>query len=411
MASFVILTQYYPPETGAPQNRLHSLARYLKKTGHDVTVLTALPNYPKNEIFQDYKGCYSKHETIDSIPVHRTWIYVSPSRGVLSRLLNYFSFVFTSFFALMRLPKANYLICESPPLFLGITAVLISWIKGSRLVFNVSDLWPESAEKLNIINNRYLISLAYRLEKWIYTSAWLISGQTKGIVRNIQKRFPDRKVVWFPNGVDVDFFEDVHESYNWRTEFGIAVDDFVLLYAGIIGHAQGLEVILKTAERLKELPVKFLIVGDGPEKEMLMAQAKSNELTNVLFQPNLQKSKMPSLIKTCDAYIVPLKKLDLFKGAIPSKLFEPLALAKPILLGVDGEARELFIAEGKAGLFFEPENAEELTRQITILFNDRELTTNLGFQGQQYVKENFDRQQIHSKLLSHFPSPPEKGQG
>ena len=400
--TFIILTQYYPPETGAPQNRLHSLSKFLIRHGEQVWVVTALPNYPKNEIYQEYRNRYSVRESIDGVPVYRTWIYVSRSRSVLARLLNYFSFVITSFFKLLVMPKADYIICESPPLFLGLTAVFISWIKGSRLVFNVSDLWPESAEKLQIISSRLLISLAYRLEKWIYRNSYLISVQTKGIVHSISARFPAKKVVWFPNGVDFDFFGAEHEEVLWRKTLGITDTDFFLLYAGIIGHAQGLEVILNAANMLRDSTVKFVIVGDGPEKENLLRIATEKSLTNVIFQPNLQKAKIPSLIKACDAYLVPLKKLDLFKGAIPSKLFEPLALAKPILLGVDGEARELFIEEGKAGLYFEPENVIELADRIKQLISNRALVVSLGKQGQRYVKENFDRQRIHENFLQHL---------
>jgi glycosyltransferase involved in cell wall biosynthesis len=402
MYSIIILTQYYPPETGAPQNRLHSLAKYIHKSGVQVHVMTSMPNYPKNEIYEAYRGRYAMSENIEDITVHRRWIFVSASRGVAARLLNYFSFVVTSFFALLRMPRADYLLCESPPLFLGWTAVIISKIKGSRLVFNVSDLWPESAEKLQIISNRFLIQLAYRLEHWIYKNAWLISGQTKGIVKSISERFPMKKVVWFPNGVDLDFFEGAHESVEWRSELGIHTDNFVLLYAGIIGYAQGLDVILQAATKVKEMPITFLIVGDGPEKERLIKLSHEMELSNVIFQGNLQKSKIPGLIKSCDAYIVPLKKLDLFKGAIPSKLFEPLSLGKPILLGVDGEARELFIEEGNAGLYYEPENAEELIEKIKTLYADRNLKTALGKNGQQYVKVNFDRNQIHARFLKHL---------
>jgi glycosyltransferase involved in cell wall biosynthesis len=133
-----------------------------------------------------------------------------------------------------------------------------------------------------------------------------------------------------------------------------------------------------------------------------MSLAQKSELTNVIFHGNLEKSKIPSLIHLCDAYIVPLKKLELFKGAIPSKLFEPLSLGKPILLGVDGEAKELFIEQGKAGLYFEPENAESLVAQIEELFNDRTLADKLGKQGMRYVQENFDRDQIHKRFLQHI---------
>lgn len=405
MSSFTILTQYYPPETGAPQNRLHSLAMWLKRKGYAVRVVTAMPNYPKNKIYPSYLRRYSFSESIDEITVYRSWIYVSPSRGIVARLLNYFSFVITSFIGLLRLPRTEFIICESPPLFLGITAVLISKIKHSKLVFNVSDLWPESAEKLNIISNRFLIRLAYRLEHWIYRKSYLISGQTKGIVKSIKSRFPEKRVIWFPNGVDIDFFDKPHDrQISWRSKLEISESDFLILYAGILGHAQGLEVILNAADILKDQPLKFLIVGDGPEKERLIAMAESRKLQNVVFEGNLQKSHIPSLIESCDAYIVPLKKLDLFKGAIPSKLFEPLALGKPILLGVDGEARDLFIKEGQAGLYFEPENASDLTAQVRVLLTNRQFSQSLGKQGQQFVRLHFDRSSIHEIFLKELLS-------
>lgn len=400
MSRFTILTQYYPPETGAPQNRLYSLATWLRRKGHEVSIVTAMPNYPKNKIYPGYAGRYSVYELIDEVSVYRSWIYVSHSRGIMARLLNYFSFVVTSFFSLLRLPRTEFIICESPPLFLGITAVLIAKIKRSKLVFNVSDLWPESAEKLNIISNRFLIRLAYGLEHWIYKKSYLISGQTKGIVKSIESRFPEKKVIWFPNGVDIDFFDKPRKEKNaWRDKFGISDNDFMLLYAGILGHAQGLEVILNAADILKDLPLKFLIVGDGPEKERLLVLAEAKDLKHVVFHGNLQKDDIPSLIESCDAYIVPLRKLDLFKGAIPSKLFEPLALGRPILLGVDGEARDLFIDEGRGGLYFEPENASDLAEQIQTLLTNQALVESLGKQGQQFVRLHFDRNRIHEQFL------------
>jgi glycosyltransferase involved in cell wall biosynthesis len=400
MKRIIILTQYYPPETGAPQNRLHSLSKFMVKNAIEVTVVTAMPNYPKNEIFPLYRGHYSVREIIDEVSVYRTWIFVNSSRGILSRLLNYFSFVGTSFIKMLQLPKAEFIVCESPPLFLGMTAVIIAKLKGSKLVFNVSDLWPESAEKLNIINNRFLIGLAYHLESWIYKNAFLISAQTKGIVQNIQFRFPKKKVVWFPNGVDIDFFEGEHELIDWRTKLQMPEESLVVLYAGIIGHAQGLEVIIQAAENVKSSPVSFVIVGDGPEKNKLVRMTHEKGLLNVHFFPNLEKAKIPSLIKACDAYIVPLLKLDLFKGAIPSKLFEPLSMGKPILLGVDGEAKELFIDEGKGGLFFEPENPKQLAQGILTLLLDKTLRLALGESGKKYVKTNFDRQNIHKRFLT-----------
>ncbi len=221
-------------------------------------------------------------------------------------------------------------------------------------------------------------------------------------MKSIQSRFPGKRVVWVPNGVDFDFFDSDHALEDWRGRIGLGSSDFAVLYAGIIGHAQGLDVIVHAADIVREHGVHFVIVGDGPEKKRLELLKRDLGVQNVHFLPNMEKRAIPSLIKMCDAYVVPLKKLDLFKGAIPSKLFEPLSMRKPILLGVDGEARQLFIEEGRAGLYFEPENAMELAEQVTVLAANRMMAEELGRQGREYVRSNFDRVQIHERFLKYF---------
>ena len=202
----LILTQYYPPEIGAPQNRLHELAIRLKKKGLQVEVLTALPNYPKMEVFEEYSNKQKREETIEGITVHRSWIYVSPSKRIIARLLNYFSFVWSSYWRGRRLKSFDYLMVESPPLFLGYSAMALSKKLNAKLIFNVSDLWPESAEKLGLVTNKHLLKMATRLEHKCYENSALITGQTQGIVNDIQKRFPHKKVTWLPNGVDISFY-------------------------------------------------------------------------------------------------------------------------------------------------------------------------------------------------------------
>ena len=160
----LFLTQYYPPETGAPQNRLHSLALNLIKVGFEVEVLTAMPNYPKMEIFPEYRGIKEMEETIDGVRVVRSSIYVTKDKGVAKRLVNYFSFVWTSMRSYKRLSEADYVLCESPPLFLGISALYLARKLKAKLIFNVSDLWPESAEELDIVSNKFFLGLAYKLE-------------------------------------------------------------------------------------------------------------------------------------------------------------------------------------------------------------------------------------------------------
>jgi glycosyltransferase involved in cell wall biosynthesis len=166
----LILTQYYPPEIGAPQNRLHELAVRLANQGVSVEVLTALPNYPKMQVFEAYRNRKNRKEIIEGISIHRSWIYVSKSKGIISRLLNYFSFVWSSYWIGRKLDKVDYLLVESPPLFLGYSAMLLAKKLDAKLIFNVSDLWPESAEKLGIVTNKWLLKLAYRLEtNWTNT--------------------------------------------------------------------------------------------------------------------------------------------------------------------------------------------------------------------------------------------------
>ena len=358
----LFLTQYYPPEVGAPQNRLHELAIRLKKLGCEIEVLTAMPNYPSMEIHEAYKGKKSMVEYIDDVKIYRASIFVTKDKGVFKRLLNYFSFVFTSFFIGMFKVNTKYdaILVESPPLFLGISGYLLSRLKRTKLIFNVSDLWPESAEKLGLVTNKYMLQLAYKLESFLYKKSVLVTGQTQGIVADIQTRFPDRNVYWLPNGVDLSLFQPSSFTFGkWREKVGYAKDDIVLLYAGILGHAQGLEVILKAAKLVEEHQrVKFAFLGSGPEKERLVSLKEELSLKNVMFHDLVPKSEIPQIIRDVDFSIVPLKKLPLFLGAIPSKIFENLAMKTPIILGVDGEARDLFIKEGDAGYYFEPENVQ-----------------------------------------------------
>lgn len=398
----LILTQYYPPETGAAQNRLHELAVRLKALGVDVKVLTAMPNYPKMKVYEGYRGKCRYREEIDGIEVVRSWIYVKNSKSIILRLLNYFSFVFTSFFAgWFRSGKCDYILCESPPLFLGMSAYLLSRIKRAGMIFNVSDLWPESAEKLGLINNKTLLGMSTRLEECLYRKSVLIIGQTKGITKNISSRFPKKKVWWLPNGANLRLYKPGEVVSNWRKDNGYAGDDFLVFYGGILGHAQGLEVILKAARRLSNKPgIRFIIMGNGPLEENLKLKKEEMGLANVDFYDGVLKQEIPAVLKAMDASVIPLRKLDLFKGAIPSKIFESLAMQKPILLGVEGEAKELFIHEGKAGLAFEPEDDAQLAEKVVLLSTDPDLCKSLGEQARRYVEEKFDRDKITGQFFT-----------
>ena len=392
----LILTQYFPPEVGAPQNRLFELAVRLKKLGVDVSVLTAMPNYPQMKIYDGYEGKDYMYEEIEGIPVHRSSIYLPKSKSIVQRLLNYFSFVYSS--ALVgknKIGQVDVIMCESPPLFLGYSALYLKRKKKAKLIFNVSDLWPESAEKLGVVTNKWMLKLAYRLEKKLYRKSVLVTGQTQGICKSINLRFPEVKTYWLPNGVDVSYYNPSIVTSNWRKENGFNENDILFLYAGIIGLAQGLEIILTAAEKLKNnASIKFILLGSGPEKETLQAIKKEKQLSNVYFFDAVSKTQMPQIIQASDVSVIPLRKLDLFLGAIPSKIFENLAMEKPVLLAVDGEARELFVNQGKCALYSEPENIMDLVKNVLLLANDPELRKQLGKKGRSYVEQSFNRNTI-----------------
>jgi len=394
----LIVTQYFPPEVGAPQNRLYELSLRLMKEGVEIHVLTAMPNYPVGVVFDAYRNKQYLFEVMEGMQVHRASIYATGSKSISKRLRNYFSFVYSSYKIGKQYIQGNFdfVLCESPPLFLGMSAQKLSKRLNAKFIFNVSDLWPESAEKLGLVNNKLFLNMAYRLEKSLYKKADLVTGQTQGIVKSINTRFPKVKTYWLPNGVDLNYFDPeqvVHKDF--RLELGLSQNDIVILYAGILGHAQGLEIILQAADQLRnEDRVKFLIAGSGPVKRDLLKLKDDLQLPNVLFIDIIPKREMPALIQSADVALVPLKQLELFKGAIPSKIFENCAMQKMLLLGVEGEAKELFIDQGRAGLFYTPENTKSLVQAIEHIVKNPEIIAEYGKSGRKFVDQYFNRNEI-----------------
>jgi glycosyltransferase involved in cell wall biosynthesis len=203
----LLLTQYFPPETGAAPNRLSDLARRLSSAGHDVTVLTSMPNYPKGRIFEGYRGRFFLEEKAGAIRILRAWAYVGPRRGFLPRLINYLSFAASAVWTGIRHGGAQEaVIVESPPLFLGVSGLLLSRRYSTPMIFNVSDLWPQSAVSMGILRNPILIAMATALERLIYRHSYAITAQTEGIVEEIRKHAAAVPVEFVPNGVDPDRF-------------------------------------------------------------------------------------------------------------------------------------------------------------------------------------------------------------
>lgn len=402
----LLVTQYYPPETGAAPNRLSETAKQLALAGYDVTVLTSLPNYPQGRIFEAYRGRWLVQEELEGIRVIRTWAYVSEHRGFVHRLANYLSFAFLSVWAGIRHGgPQDAIVVEAPPLFLGISGILLGWWMRAPMIFNVSDLWPESAVSMGVLHNRILIRMAVALENYIYHHSYAITGQTQGIVDNIRSRLPGVPVELITNGVVPDrYVAAADERDRVRSQFDFG-ERFVVGYTGLHGLAQGLQTLVEAADQLRDNSgILFVLMGDGPDKKSLEADVARRCLRNVRFYPTQPAENMPAILSAMDAAIVPLKDLPLFRGALPSKLFECMAAGLPIVLSVCGEARTL-LEQANGGICVPPEDALAMAEAVAKLAQNREMASSLGRNGASYVRIHYDRRQIGQRFARLIPIP------
>ncbi|MCZ6699602.1 MAG: glycosyltransferase family 4 protein, partial [Planctomycetota bacterium] len=278
-----ILTQYFPPEVGAPQVRLFELAKRLRKRGHDITVVTAMPNYPAGRVFDAYRRRLFCVEYIDGVKVIRTPIYPSRSENLLVRLASYMSFVMTSLLlGTWSLARQDVLIVESPPLFLGLSGVAMSFLTRSRMVLMVSDIWPDLAIRMGDCISERQARILLKLESFLYRRSDCVALTNPGAVEQIKTRFPDVPCALISNGVDTTAFRPELRSEAIRAEFGVSSDQFAVAYCGLHGFFQGLEVVVEAAKRLRDYPrVRFVMVGDGLEKSALVARAREAGLDNI----------------------------------------------------------------------------------------------------------------------------------
>lgn len=398
-----ILTQYYPPEHGAPQNRLHDLARRWVLKGHDVTVLTAMPNYPGTEIFPDYRGKFTFNEVIDGVKVIRCWILPPKKKSTVRQLICYFSFVKSAaLIGLFKLGKSDFLICESPPLFLGFTALFLSFLKSSKLVMNISDLWPESAVQLGMIRKGPALSFLEWFEKLLYRKSVLVSCQTEGIVDGVRKRHPEARTFLFPNGVDLEMFTPSAPDAALRKELGMPEDCFIVGYGGNHGRSQALEQVLEAAKILQDDKIFIALFGDGPEKPALEKKACDAGLKNIRFFPSQPRQKMSQIQALWDVALVPLRNIPIFDGARPSKMFELMGGQIPFIFCGKGEGAELALNSGCAEVV-PPENPSELAAAILELSNlppgnRREM----GLKGREFVTKFYDRAKLAEEFLGNL---------
>ena len=400
----LFLTHYFTPESNAPAARVHGMAREWARSGHQVTVVTCAPNVPAGVVYEGYANRPYQEEWIDGIRTVRVWTWLAANRGRVRRGLNYLSYLASAGAAgsLLR-PRADVVVATSPQFFAGWAGWPVARAQGAPLVLEIRDIWPDSIVAVGALKEGRVIDALGRLERALYDGADHIVTVGDGYRENmLRKGVPPEKVSVITNGVDADLFVPRDPDPGLRARLGFAPETFVITFAGTIGMASGLDVVLGAARRLAAAgrsDVAFLLVGDGAVRAELEQQAVAEGLTNVVFTGLVPRAELPAYLASSDACLVHFRKEDLFGTILPSKFFEDAAMERPILLGFEGDARAM-LEEADCGIAFEPSNDEALAAAAMRLADaGADELRRLGENGRRYVLERFDRRRLAHDYL------------
>ncbi|NOY78365.1 MAG: glycosyltransferase family 4 protein [Calditrichaeota bacterium] len=391
------ISQYFPPEVGATQSRAFDMAYYLSERGHQVTVIGEFPNHPRGIVPREYRNKFWERVKLENFAVCRTWVYASPEKSFLKRMLFYVSFALSSLVAgLFIRGSFDIVYATSPPLFVGVSGYVLSRLKNAKFVFEVRDLWPDSAVALGELNNARFIRWARTLEEFFYRKAQKIVVVTAGIREALLRRkLSPQKICLVKNGTNTRYFRNVGAGV--KEQLGLQ-NKFVVGYFGILGLAQGMEFLCEVIEKMKSYEdIHFIFVGEGPKKQTVEALKSQKKLTNLTLLGEVPREKIAGYISACDVSLVPLRKKELFTGALPSKMFDTMACERPVILSVEGEARHV-LQESGAGIFVEPENAGQMISAILHLKSDPRMREEMGKNGLRFVEKKFSRKALAGEL-------------
>jgi glycosyltransferase involved in cell wall biosynthesis len=389
----LFLSHYFPPEVNAPASRTYEHCKQWVQDGHEVTVVTCAPNHPRGIVYEGYRNKLFQREEKDGIQIIRIWTYVTANEGFLKRTLNYLSYMVAAVLVAPFLSRYDVVLSTSPQFFNGLAGYLASRLKRVPWILEIRDLWPESIVAVGAITNRPVIRLLESLELFAYRKADHLVALTDAFrAHMLLKGISSSKVTVIKNGADFSLYKKPpHGHTNLLRELGLE-GKFVAAYFGTHGMAHHLETVLEAAHELREWKdIVFLLVGDGAERSRLVTMRDEKKLSNVVMLDQQPKEKMPELWSLSSVSLVLLKKSALFKTVLPSKIFECMAMVRPVILGVEGESAELVMAAG-GGICIEPESSKDLAIQVLKLYYDPTLRQKLGSSGRRYVLEHFDRQ-------------------
>lgn len=394
------LTQYFPPEIGATQTRAYEMAQGLQRAGHHVTILTEFPNHPTGIIPPSYDGKWTSRETLDGLDVFRVWVKASPQKNFKARIAFYLSYMLMAAWAGLLLLRGKYdaIYATSPPLFVGGSALAISYLRRIPLFFEVRDLWPESAVSLGELNNPRIIRIATQLEEACYRRAQRIIVVTENIRRKlIDRGFDATKIHTIPNGANTDLYQPQPLQPQLRQQLGLPVDSFVVVYTGLHGLAHGLETAVLAAEALQNDNIFFLFVGNGPRREAIIALAQEKQLTNTIFHEAVPEADLPAFIGVGDLGLDTRRKIGITADTLPVKMFTYMACQRPVLLAIEGEGEHL-LKQAQAGYAVPPEDVPALVATIRHLCHNPHECAALAQNGRAFVEKQFSRQQFAHQL-------------
>jgi glycosyltransferase involved in cell wall biosynthesis len=400
----LLLHQYFLEENDPGGSRWNEMTKTWTSLGHDVTVIAGMVHANGLEKRAEYKGKYFVKKKQGEVNVHRTHVSESYNSGFLGRLWGYFSFMFSSLWAGMFKVKGKFdvVIVTSPPLFVGISGYFISRFIKAPTVFEIRDLWPESAIDTGVLNNKWIIKIAYAVERFLYKKAELINVLTPAFYNALRdkKNINTSKIIMIPNAADFSLSEDILTTFDrdsFRKQHSLE-GKFVITYVGAHGVANHLEQILQAGKALEDTNVLFLLIGQGMEKARLIKLAEKMEVKNVRFIDSVPKKEVFKFIIASEMGASVLKRLDTFKTVYSNKTFDYFSCKKPILMAIDGISREL-VEASKAGTYVEPQNTFEFNRIVREYLNNPQRLEEEGESGYLYAKQNFDREVLARRYL------------
>ena len=397
----LFLSHYFPPEVNAPASRTFEHCRAWAHSGHEVYVATNVPNHPAGKLYPGYRNALAQSETVAGIRVYRLLTFLAANQGVMRRSFGYFFYLAMVVMASPFMPKVDIVVSTSPQFFCGLAGYFVSRIKRVPWVLEIRDLWPDSIVAVGAVRRSRLLRSLVGLTRFAYRKADRVVCVTDSFKEAIiAEGIPAAKIEVIKNGVDLEFFSPKRSVGPEAARIpGLenTQGKFVLSYVGTHGMAHGLDTVLQAAELLRDLPdVLFLLVGDGAERSHLVKQRDIMRLDNVVMLDQQPKTRMPTIWAVTAVSLVVLKDKPLFRTVIPSKIFESMAMQKPIILGVRGES-EALLQESGAGLCVQPESAVQLARAVRRLHADAEERRAMGIAGRQFVEQRFDRRVLAAR--------------